>query len=295
MLSLRICIILLFSSTQLVAQPAEPTVDSAFASLTASPNKDHLNFFVISKRKKGKLDLATRFNVFRTKIRGIFHPNTFISVIAENVNDAVSKIKRNLDGNNASLGTIWFDSHGGYKKGYSLFYVGHDECNTKTLSDSMITCRLSLLSSYSNRSTRVIIGSCYGGATYERPSVDYTRTFKMDGDSLMRSLGKIFHDATIFGSESWVMSKPGLFNRKPAVGGNPGRKLFRDVCYRPAWENIGVWNEFNASTQTFCRTNTIALDGQGNLVIRDKPYFIEKNIEKDIQKHLRKLQPGLYR
>jgi hypothetical protein len=141
----------------------------------------------------------------------------------------------------------------------------------------------------------VIIGSCYGGATYERSSIDYTKTMRMDGDSLMRSLGKLFRSGTVYASESWVMSKPGLFHRRPAVGGNPGRKLFLDVCYKPVWENIGVWNQYEIGSEDFRRANTISLDKTGNLVIRDKPYIEEKKMEKTIDKKLKKLQPGLFK
>ena len=46
--------------------PEEPT-----PATTVTEKKKKLNFFVISKRKKGALDLASRFNVFRAKHR---HP-----------------------------------------------------------------------------------------------------------------------------------------------------------------------------------------------------------------------------
>ncbi len=236
-------------------------------------SKERLNFFIVSKRKKGHLDLATRYNILRTKLRGLSHPNTFIAIIASDMNDAVVKMKRNLDATSTQLGTVWFDSHGAYKKGYSLFCVGKDECNSHTLVEPELESALKQIDGYSDNQTKVVIGSCYGGATYTRESIDYTQTFKMDGDSLMKALARHFSTASIYGSESWVMSKPGLFNRKPAVAGNPGRKLFLDVCYKPAWENIGRWNE--SESDRFLASNTIALDEFGNLVIRNKPYAEE--------------------
>jgi hypothetical protein len=291
---LLLLLLLLMFNYESFAQPGVKDC-SVEGSNSTVERKDHLNFFVISKRKKGKLDLATRFNVFRTKLRGISHPNTFISVIASDMNDAVTKIKRNLEGNNANLGTLWFDSHGAYKKGYSSFMIGHDECNSKILSDTNLKLPLAELAAYTTRSTRVIIGSCYGGATYIRTSVDYKDTFRMDGDSLMKALGRIFINSTVYASESWVMSKPGLFNRKPAVGGNPGRKLFLDLCYQPAWENIGVWNQYDSYTGSFAQSNTVALDKEGNLVIRGESYKEEKKLDKKIHKSLYKLQPNLYK
>jgi hypothetical protein len=116
-----------------------------------------------------------------------------------------------------------------YKKGYSLFFIGTDEVSYKTLADSSVAAAFSPLAGYTTRQSKFVIGSCYGGATYTRSSIDYKDTTRMNGDSLMISLGRIIQNGQVFGSESWVMSKPGLFWRRPATGGNPGRKLFLDI------------------------------------------------------------------
>jgi hypothetical protein len=257
--------------------------------------KKHLNFFIVSKRKRGKLDLATRFNVFRTKLKGFFRPKRFVSVVAKDAEYMSSRVQHHLKKQNARIGTIWFDSHGMYKKGYSLFFIGHDEYSYKTLNDSGTIAPLQQLSPYTDEGTNVIIGSCYGGATYSRPSIDYKDTTRMNGDSLMIGIGKIFHRAFIYGSESWVMTKPGLFLKKAAVGGYPGRKLFRDYCYQPAWENVGKWNQYNASSDSFQRINPIAMDMYGNIVVRGESYSEEKNKHNDIAKKLRNLESGLYK
>ena len=97
--------------------------------------KKKINFFVVSKRKKGKLDMATRYNVFRSKVRGFFCKRQFVSIVARDAKHASLKITKRLQANDARLGTIWFDSHGMYKKGYSLFYIGSDEISYKTLKD----------------------------------------------------------------------------------------------------------------------------------------------------------------
>ena len=286
LIPLLIC--LLFFSTQApAATPRSIQVDSF--------SKQRLNFFIVSKRKKGHLDLATRYNIMRTKLKGIFHRHTFIAITAGDMNDAVVKMKRNLDATNTRLGTVWFDSHGAYKKGYSLFCVGKDECNSNSLAEPELDSSMKLIHGYSDNQTKVVIGSCYGGATYSRQSIDYSQTYKMDGDCLMKELARHFQMASIYGSESWVMSKPGLFNRKPAVGGNPGRKLFLDVCYKPVWENVGKWNVYASDTDQFLPSNTIALDEFGNLVIRDKSYVEERKLKKEISSKLKKLQPGLYK
>src|SRR5262245_35739465 len=119
--------------------------EAAFADMPANyddtngARNEKLNFFIISKRKKGKLDPATRFNVLRTKLKSIFRPTNFVAIVAEDASRASSKIVHRLKKYNANIGTIWFDSHGAYKKGYSLFYIGHDEISYKNVSDSAIT------------------------------------------------------------------------------------------------------------------------------------------------------------
>lgn len=258
-------------------------------------DQKRLNFFVISKRKKGSLDLASRFNVFRTKAKSLFRKKRFVSIVADDLTQASAKIQYRLRKYNARIGTLWFDSHGMYKKGYSLFFVGRNEVSFKTLGDTNIATPLRQLSCYTDLQTKVIIGSCYGGATYHRPSIDYGDTTRMDGDSLMIALGDILAHGTVYASESWVMTKPGLFLRRPAVAGFPGRKLFLDICYLPAWENVGKWNGYEVSTGNFTSVNPITLDMSGNAIVRSLPYASKKSIQKDISKNISKLQPGLYK
>jgi hypothetical protein len=259
------------------------------------PEKRKLNFFVVSKRKKGKLDLATRYNVLRTKLKSFFRRQKFVSIVAESAEQASAKIQYRLEKYNAGIGTVWFDSHGMYKKGYSLFFIGRDEISYKTLKDSVIISPFQQLAFLADNESRIVIGSCYGGATYQRLSIDYRDTTRMNGDSLMIGLGNIFNRSLIYGSESWVMTKPGLFLKGPAVAGFPGRKLFRDVCYRPAWENMGKWNEYNAATKTFTSINPVTLDMYGTLKVRTRTYTDRKEVKKDILKNLEKLETGLYK
>ena len=255
-----------------------------------------INFFIISKRKKSKPDPATRFNVLRTKIRSLLRPKNFVAIIAGDADQASVKIVHRLKKYNASIGTIWFDSHGSYKKGYSLFYIGHDEINFKKLNDTTFTNAFETLTPYSTCDTKLVIGSCYGGATYQRSSVDYRDTTRMNGDSLMMALGKFFPQARIYGSESWVMTKPGIFNNhKAAVAGYPKKKLFRDVCYRPAWENIGRWNEYNAATGTLTHVNSVGLDSYGNLAMVRWSFNGKPGTQKDIQKKISKLEVDLFK
>ena len=274
---------------KMINQVTEPTT-------TPSVKKGTLNFFIISKRKKGKIDPATRFNVMRAKIKSFFRPKNFVAIVADDAGQATVKILARLKKYDANIGTIWFDSHGMFKKGYSLFFIGHDEINYRSIKDSAFVCSFNMLTSYSTANTKLIIGSCYGGATYIRSSVDYRDTTRMNGDSLMIGLAKFFPQAKIYGSESWVMTKPGIFNEnKAAVAGFPKRKLFRDVCYRPAWEHIGKWNEYDAATQTFTHVNTVVLDSYGNLELIKYSYNEKPDTQKDIRKNIARLAPDLYK
>lgn len=263
--------------------------------IASTEKKKKLNFFIISKPKKGQLDLAARFNIFRGKLKSLFRKKKFVAIVAKDTRQAVASIQYRLQKYDASIGTLWFDSHGMYKKGYSLFFIGKDEVSFKTLKDSAVQAPFEELSFYSDEDTKVIIGSCYGGATYERPSIDYKDTTRMNGDSLMMAVGKIFTQAKVYASESWVMTKPGLFLKRAAVAGFPGRKLFRDVCYQPAWENMGKWNEYNAATGSFTSINPITLDMYGNVIVRTLNYTDKEEVKRRIMKNMEKLQLGLYK
>jgi len=262
---------------------------------STTSQKKKLNFFVVSKRHKGKLDPASRFNVFRSKLKSLFRRKKFVAIVASNAQQASDKIQYRLEKYNARIGTIWFDSHGMYKKGYSLFFIGTDEYNYKTWKDSLAIQPLKQLSVFANPETRIIIGSCYGGATYQRASVDYKDTTRMYGDSLMIKLANVFNQSTVYACESWVMSKPGLFLERAAVAGCPGRKLFRDVCYQPAWESMGKWNEYNAATNSFNPINPVTLDMYGNAIVRTLSYTNKEVVKKNIARNLKKLEEGLYK
>ena len=294
----NIILALVISSFSITASGQDKQAIDTFSQNTVvlPEKRQKLNFFVVSKRKKGKLDPATRFNVLRTKIKSLTRPKSFVAIIAADAEQASAKIRHRLQKYNATIGTIWFDSHGAYKRGYSLFYIGHSEINFKNINDSSTATAFARLISYTNYDTKLVIGSCYGGATYQRSSIDYRDTTRMNGDSLMMALGNFFPQARIYGSESWVMTKPGIFNdHKAAVAGFPKRKLFRDVCYRPAWENVGKWNEYNAVTGTLTHVNSVTLDSYGNLAMIRWSYNEKPGTQKDIQKNVSRLEYDLFK
>jgi len=83
--------------------------------------------------------------------------------------------------------------------------------------------------------------------------------------------------------------------KRAAVAGYPRRKLFRDLCYQPAWKNMGKWNEYNALTNCFASINPVTMDMYGNLMVRPISYTSKEDVKMDINKKLGKLEPGLYK
>ncbi|MES1226401.1 MAG: hypothetical protein ABUT20_63585, partial [Bacteroidota bacterium] len=235
-------------------------------------NQKYLNLFIVTPPKKKKLDLAARYNILRGRINGLFQRNHLATIVPKDASQMSAIVKRRLQKKNALIGTLWFDSHGFYKKGYSLFFIGHDELNYNSVSDSAFVYPLYTLGGYTDDNSKIIIGSCYGGATYMRKSVYNNDTLRMNGDSLMIGLGKIFKQASILGSESWVMTKPGLFLKRPSVAGFPPRRLFRDVVYQPVWQRVGQWNIYYPMSKRFMPINTITMDASGNALSFSKPY-----------------------
>jgi len=113
--------ICLFSNSIAFSQFQDYVQTNAPAYKTSNSQKNKLNFFIVSKRHKGKLDLASRFNVIRTKLKSLFRKKKFVSIVASNAWQASSKIQYRLKKYNARIGTLWFDSHGMYKKGIPCF------------------------------------------------------------------------------------------------------------------------------------------------------------------------------
>lgn len=286
---LTILIIICTCNNRLLAQQASIR-QTEFSN---ARTKQKMNFFVISKRKKGRFDLATRYNIFRTKLKSLFHGKTFSPVVASSVADMQQKVEKKLNKRKAVIGTIWFDSHGKYKKGYALFFIGKDEVNHLSVMEGSIQNAFKNLSKYTTDSSRYVIGSCYGVATFRRLINNYTDSTMMKGDSLMIALGGNLQKGTVYGSESWVMSRPGLFLKRLSVYGSPGRKIFHDKVYKPAWEHVGQWNKYSVSNASFKKANAITLNSNGHLIEFEKPYHLKKKYRKNIRKIVRNLQPGL--
>jgi hypothetical protein len=115
-------IALVISSFSITATAQDKqAIDTPVQKAIAPPEKKQkINFFVVSKRKKGKLDPATSFNVLRTKIKSLWRPKNFVAIIAGDAEQASAKIVHRLKKYNANIGTVWFDSHGCTKRIFSF-------------------------------------------------------------------------------------------------------------------------------------------------------------------------------
>lgn len=251
-----------------------------------------INFYVVDRPKT--LDLFSRLVIIRAKKRARQNKNDLVVVVAHSSKEMKDRILDHLARENAAIGTIWFDSHGKYKNGYSSFSIGADEFSFKTIGDTIYTKHLMAIAAFADQHTRVAIGSCYGGATFEKPAHKGKPASKMNGDSLIVGLAGIFDSATVYGAESWVMTKPGTFKKHGyALSGYPLQKRFKDSVYLPVWEKLGMWNSYSTSTRLLTTAKTIALTDKGSVHIKSVNYLEKKKSRKKQARNIRKLRAGL--
>lgn len=251
-----------------------------------------INFYVANKPKT--LDLFSRLVIIRAKHRASTRKEKFIVIVASSTNEVKKKIIDNLQKRNAMIGSLWFDSHGHYKNGYSSFIIGNEEFSYKTIRDTSVTKDLHALAAYCDEQTRIAIGSCYSGATYEKPGYKGKPASRMNGDSLIIGLANILPKATVYGTEGWVMTKPGIFARNTyALAGYPLQKRFKDEVYKPVWEHMGIWHSYSTVTNKFNTINTLSLTHMGTIHVKSESYLDKDKYKKRQQKHLKELRPEL--
>ncbi len=164
----------------------------------------------------------------------------------------------------------------------------------RQINKRFFTFHLKKLASYCDTNTNAGIGSCYGGATYSLPAVEEFPAQRMNGDSLMIGLSKVLNNASVYASESFVMTGPGILNASYAFSGNPGRKKFRDPVYEPVWKKLGEWNCYSGREKKFTEPVTVSLHQDGRISFKHKNYLeFEKNREKWVKK-LNRLKRGNY-
>jgi len=275
----------LFAQTDFVSQNLP---DSS----TGKSSIRRVNFYVVNKPRT--LDLFSRLVVLRARKKGMTRRDKFIVIVATSAKEARDKMEDHLLKKNAMIGSLWFDTHGRYANGYSSFILGKDEFSYKTVSDTIRMKDLRALAAYSDEYTRVAIGSCYGGATYEKPAHNGKPATRMNGDSLMIGLANLMPGATVYGTEGWVMTKPGIFNKHSyALAGYPLQKRFKDEVYRPVWEHMGIWHSYSTTTGRFEVINTLSLTRMGSIHVKEVTYLDKEKSKQRLEKNLAKLRPGL--
>jgi hypothetical protein len=251
-----------------------------------------INFYVVNKPRT--LDLYSRLVIVRAKHRAATRKEKFIVIVASSTNEVKNKVIDNLKKRNAFIGSLWFDTHGHYKNGYSSFVIGSEEFSYKTINDTCVTKNLHALAAYCDENTRVAIGSCYSGATYENPGYNGRPASRMNGDSLVIGLANVLPKATIYGTEGWVMTKPGIFARNTyALAGYPLQKRFKDEVYKPVWQHLGIWHSYSTETKIFTTENTLALTHMGTIHVKSQTYLEKDKYKKRQARNLMKLKPGL--
>lgn len=252
--------------------------------------KKRCNFYVFTQDADKKFDLIGFTTLARIHLKCIIQQTPMYVIIARNSGQVAAKISSILESQHAGIGNIWFDSHGLYKQGYSSFHIGRDEFSYKNINDTAQTAALYTLAKYCDSTTNIGLGSCYAGATFHFPGSNSAPPGRMNGDSLMIGVGKIFSGATIYGSESWVMAKPGIFNDNFGFAGYPLGAPYRTAYWKPVWERLGQWNSYSTGTGVFKAVNTVALDGDGNILVRSRNYQQLSKGQKAVAKNLQKLQ-----
>jgi len=259
---------------------------------TGKRSQHRVNFYIVNKPKT--LDLFSRLVILRARKKGMTRRNKFVVIVATSAKEARDKVEDHLQKKNAMIGSVWFDTHGRYANGYSSFILGKDEFSYKTINDTAKMKDLRALASYCDEWTRVAIGSCYGGATYEKPAHNGKPASRMNGDSLMIGLANLLPGATIYGTEGWVMTKPGIFHKHSyALAGYPLQKRFKDEVYKPVWQHMGIWHSYSTVTKQFEVINTLSLTRMGTIHVKEVTYLDKEKSKQRLEKNLAKLRPGV--
>lgn len=258
----------------------------------SAANKRSINIYVISKDKY--FDITNRLIVWQTKFISLFHHKKLRVIFASSTADAEKKIRALVTRHHYVIHTLWFDSHGKYRKGYSSLMIGNDEYSYKNIADTAYTATLKKIASYCNANTRIGLGSCYAAADYNFPVAKNGKYESMHGDSLIKTMGNIFAESDIYASKSWVMAKPFIFGGRNALAGYPLNKEYKDSIFFPAWKSMGEWHRYSQAKKQIEIINTIYLSATGEILINDRTYLTKKKAQRKLARNLKRLRPDLY-
>ena len=284
-------ILLLFNCTAFSHSTSDSSIKYNY-NTAAYYKKNGINIYIISKDKY--FDIINRIIVWQTRLTAFFHSKKLKVIIVTSTADAEKKIASIVSKHNYHINTLWFDSHGKYRKGYSSFMIGSDEYFYKNIADSDHLMGLKNISAFCDDQTNIGIGACYAAADYNFPVLRNGKYENMHGDSLLKGMANIFKGSTVYACKSWVMAKPWILGSKNALAGFPLDKEYKDTIFLPVWKRLGEWERYSTTTQNIELINTIHLSNKGEIVIQDKPYISQKKAQRKMDRNIKKLRPGLY-
>ena len=251
-----------------------------------------LNIIIASRIRT--FDFASISFQAQAGIQKIFHRRQLYLVYVDSIEEAGSRIQKLMERKKGRIKNLWFDSHGHFGRRVSLFEVGQDEVNYRTIHEEHIRKSLEQIGKYCDSTTIISLGSCYSGATFIQAALDSFPQQRMNGDSLMKSVSELMGNATVYASPSWVMTKVFVFGNSYALAGGPNAKKFHDPLLIPAWETVGQWTAYHASSQSWSPISTVAMDGKGNIHIKPKQFLDNPSHAQRHQRVINNLTPGNY-
>ncbi len=270
---------------------------TGFSQLKASnnpvPSKKRINLVISSSSQK--VEIAQYSFQFQAHMNRLFHGKKFHFMIVKSLDEAVKRITQLMIKEDAMIGNLWLDSHGHLGRRISLVEIGINEINHNTIKEPKIEVMLKNIGLYCDSVTKIGLGSCYSGASFKLPQVDRFPEQRMNGDSLMIRISELMNGANVFGSESWVMTKPGIFNGSQAMGGHPLAKRFKDPVALPAWKELGEWTSYSSITGQFRKVRTISLDNNGNIYPNYLSYLASEKKRKKQMKTISRLKKGNFK
>jgi hypothetical protein len=286
-----IFILLLFHCAAVSRSPLDSSIKHNYTT-SAYYKKDGINIYVISKDKY--FDIINRIIVLQTKLTALFHSKKLKVIMVTSTADAEKKISSIVSKHNYHINTLWFDSHGKYRKGYSSFMIGSDEYYYKNIDDSNHLSSIKKIASYCDSTSNIGIGSCYAAADFNFPVLRNGKYESMHGDSLLKGMANIFKGANVYACRSWVMAKPWILGSENALAGFPLDRQYKDTIFLPVWNRLGEWERYSSTNQGIELINTIHLSNKGDIIIQDKPYISQKKAQRKMARNVKKLRPGLY-
>lgn len=261
--------------------------------LRSVETKKRINVIVSSKLKG--IDPAGIGFRLQAGWNRLFNKKRFYTIYVDSIEEAAGRISEVALRENALIGNLWFDSHGHLGRRVALVEIGNDEVNYLTIREQFIHKSLQLIATYCDTNTRIGLGSCYSGANFVLPRIDIFPEQRMNGDSLMISLSKLMNDAVVFGSKSWVMTKPGIFSRSFAMAGHPWRRRFKDTYFQSCWEELGNWVMYNSRRGGLKAVNTIGLDHHAVIEPLSENYLDVPTHVKKQKNKMKKIRPGKFK